>query len=75
MEIIVQFLIALAINVVAHLITPKPRGPQAADAPKLEDPTAEAGRPVGIVFGTVIRKSPNTLWFGDKSTDSYQIKV
>lgn len=33
----------------------------------MESPTAEAGRPIAVVFGEILVKSPNFLWYGDKS--------
>ncbi len=66
---LVQLLIALALNVIAFLLTPRPKVSQPNEVTELEDPTAEAGRPIPVVFGTVLIKSPNTLWYGEKSTE------
>lgn len=64
----VSLLIGLAINVIAYLIMPKPKPPKPPAAKDLEDPTAEAGRPMPVVFGTLTVKSPNIIWYGEKKT-------
>ncbi len=71
--------ISLAISVVSAviqlLVAPKPKAPQPEAARDLEEPTAEAGRPVQIIWGTVTVKGPNVLWFGEKSNKQYRVKV
>lgn len=64
----IQLLIGLVLNIVAYLIMPKPKAPQPAETKDLEDPTAEAGRPLPVVFGSVRVKGLNILWFGEKKT-------
>lgn len=64
----VQLLIGLALNIVAYLIMPKPKQEQPAEVKDLEDPTAEAGRPLPVVFGSVLVKGLNVMDFGDKRT-------
>lgn len=64
----VQLLIGLALNIVAYLIMPKPKQEQPAEVKDLEDPTAEAGRPLPVVFGSVLVKGLNVMDFGDKQT-------
>lgn len=38
------------------------------EAGKLDVPTAEEGIPVSVVFGTVLIKKPNCVWYGDSKT-------
>ena len=64
----IAIIIALALNVVAYLIMPKPKAAKPEAAKDLENPTAESGRPVPVLFGTVTVKGLNVLWYGDKST-------
>lgn len=68
----IPFLIGIAINVVAYLIMPKPKAPKPAAATDLDDPTAEAGRPIPVPFGTITIKGSNLLWFGEKSLRQYE---
>lgn len=72
---IVYLAIAIATNIVAAIITPRPKAPKPAAAKDIEEPTAEAGRPIPWFWGTGRIKSPNVLWFGDKSSTSYEVKA
>lgn len=72
---LLTFLIALAINIVAYIIMPKPKAPKPDAAKELDSPTAEAGREIPVPFGTLMIKSPNCLWFGDKSMNTYEVKA
>lgn len=67
----VALLIALALNIIAYLIMPKPKQPKPPAAKDLEDPTAESGRPMPVVFGTITVKGSNIVWFGEKSLHEY----
>lgn len=67
--------ISLAISIISYLIMPKPKAPKPEAAKDLEDPTAEAGRPIPVVFGTMTVKGLNVLWFGDKSKRTYKVKA
>jgi hypothetical protein len=69
-----NFVIQLAIVLVATLVTnalrPRPEGPKAASLSDVDAPTAEDGRPVPVIFGTVLIKGPNVIWFGDMRTSA-----
>jgi len=65
MDPLTYFFISLALSAVAYLITPKPSLPSQA-VQELNLPTAESGKPKNVVFGEVLVKSPNYLWFGHK---------
>lgn len=69
-----NFWVNLAILVVTTLISralaPKPPKQK---PPTLEDfqlPTAEAGRPVPVVFGEVTITGPNCVWYGDLGVEA-----
>lgn len=66
----INFLIQLAIGVglmiIGYLLMPKPKQPKPPSTSDLEDPTAEAGRPIPVIFGSLKLKSPNVIWYGDK---------
>jgi len=64
----VQLLIGLALNIVAYLIMPKPKQDQPNEIKDLEDPTAEAGRPMPVVFGSILVKGLNVIDFSEKRT-------
>lgn len=67
--------ISIAIQIAAYIIMPKPKAPKPEAAQDLQNPTAEAGRPIPVVFGTVTVKGVNILWFGDKSIRTYKTKA
>lgn len=72
---LVAVIVSVVLNVAAYVITPKPKSPKPAAAEDAQYPTAEAGRPITKFWGTMTLKSPNVLWYGDKSTRQYKIKV
>lgn len=71
---VVQLVVAVVLQVAAYLLAPKPKSTR-AEASDLESPTAEAGRPVPVVFGTKRVKGLNVLWYGDKSKRTYKVKA
>lgn len=70
--LIVVALVATALNI---LLQPKIKTPKPDAAKDLEDPTAEAGKPIPVVFGTVMVKGLNVLWFGDKRVKTQKVKA
>lgn len=65
---LIPLLIGLVLNIVSYLLMPKPKQPKPDEVKDLENPTAEAGRPVPVIFGTLRIKALNVIWFGEKST-------
>ena len=63
--ILVSMLVSIALSAAAYLLMPKPKTPKAASR-DMEAPTAEAGRPIPVVFGNITVKSPNCLFYGDR---------
>lgn len=74
MSFLVQIFISLVLMVAAYLIMPKPKRASAA-ASEMDNPTASAGSPIKVVFGTVTIKDPNVLWSGDKSIRTYKVRA
>lgn len=68
-----QFIAALVMLVVSYIITPKPKKQKPPAAQDMEDPKAEAGKPIKVVFGTMTVKGGNILWYGDKSKDEVDV--
>lgn len=66
-------LVGLALNIIAYLIMPKPKTPKPEAAKDMENPTASAGRPLPVVFGTITVQGGNLLWFGEKTKDTYKV--
>ena len=70
---LVQLLIGLAISFISYLLAPRPKTSKPNEVQDLESPTAEAGRPIPVVFGTVFIESPNVIWYGDKRTEQRKL--
>lgn len=66
---------AVASVALSLLLAPKVKAPKPEAAKDLEDPTAEAGRPIPVVFGTITVKGLNLLWYGEKSQNTYKKKA
>lgn len=71
----IALLIGLALQVVAYLLMPQPKQPKPPAAQDAEDPVAEAGKPIPVVFGTLTVKGINVMWFGDKSKYTFKVKA
>ncbi len=68
---IVAAVVAVALSV---LLMPKPKVAKPEAATDLENPVAEAGKPIPVVFGTITVKGLNVLHFGDKSLYTHKVK-
>jgi hypothetical protein len=67
----VEFLLYLVASVIlSAVLAPKPPKPKAATLDDFDLPTAEEGRPIPVVFGTVRITGSNVLWYGDLRTKS-----
>ena len=62
-----QFLISVA-------LAPKPPEPKPAALSDVEAPTAEEGRPIPVVFGAVLLRGANVVWYGDLAADPIKKK-
>lgn len=71
----IPLLIGLVLNVIAYLLLPSPKQVKPPEAKDLDNPTAEAGRPIPVVFGTLTVKGLNVLWYGDKDRDRFWVRA
>jgi hypothetical protein len=62
----------IAVAISAIFLRPKQKKPDSVS--QLDNPVAEAGKPIPVVFGTVTVKELNVLWYGDKWRDKYKKK-
>lgn len=69
-----QILIGLGMMILGYIIMPKPKATKPDEVTEMEAPTAEAGRPIPVLFGEVNIKSPNFLWWGDKEFIERNVK-
>jgi len=72
---LVSLAIGLALSYVAYLLAPKPKQPKPPAAKELENPTAEAGRPIPVVFGSMSVQSLNNMGYWDKQTVQRDVPV
>lgn len=70
---IVMAVIAITMAVISYALMPSPKSAQHSATQDLENPTAEAGRPIPVVFGTLTVKSGNILWFGEKGKREFEV--
>jgi len=75
MAFFVLLAIVVAALVISYALMPKPKQPKPPAVQDLDNPTAEAGREIPVVFGTITVKALNVLDFTDKSIHSYEIKA
>lgn len=63
-----QLVYAIVMMIVSYAISvsmaPKPETPEAG---KLDVPTADEGGTISVIFGTVLKKDCNVVWYGDPS--------
>lgn len=52
-------------SLLSAALAPKPPAPKAASLSDFSVPTAEEGRPIPVIFGTVVVKGANCVWYGD----------
>lgn len=52
-------------SLISAALAPKPPQPKPAALSDVDAPTAEEGRPIPVVFGAVIVKGANVVWYGD----------
>ena len=66
-----QLAFAIALAVVSYALQPRPKLPTPAAATEMDNPTASAGTPLPVVFGTVTVKSANFLGYWAKEIREY----
>jgi hypothetical protein len=64
---------AAALLAVDLLLMPKAKAHKPDATTDMDNPTAEAGRPIPVVFGTITVKGLNVLWYGDKYTKTKKV--
>lgn len=71
----VYYLIVLIVSsIVSYALRPKPPVPKPAALEDFDIPVAEQGRPIPVVFGTILLTGPNVLWYGDLRTSAIKEK-
>lgn len=70
-----QLLVGLTLMVLAFLIMPKPKQEKPEASRDLPNPTAEAGRPIPVVFGTLEVKGGNVIDYMDKGKRDLEVRA
>ena len=73
--VLVQLAIVIALQVIAYALTPQPRANRPQESRDLDSPTAEAGRPIPVVFGTITVKGINVIHYADKAKRDYEVRA
>lgn len=73
---VVQIVASLVLTAISYALSPKPKleVPKAAGLDDFDLPTAEEGRPIPVVFGTMLLRGPNVVWAGDLKVDPIRKK-
>lgn len=67
---------AVAVSIVVSvLLRPKIKTPKPEATKDLESPTADAGRPIPVPFGSIMVKGINCLFSGDKSHKTFKVSA
>jgi hypothetical protein len=72
---LIPLIVAAVFNVVAYIITPKPKQPKPEAVQQAEAPTASAGRPIGVLFGDGTISETNCLYFGEAAAREYEVEA
>ena len=59
-------IIGIALLFVGFVLAPQVKAAKPTEMSEMDNPTADAGKPIGVIFGEILNKGPNFLWFGDK---------
>ena len=75
MSFLIQLAIGIGLQVLGYLLMGRPKANKPDTVQDLENPTAEAGRPIPVVFGEMEVTGVNIVWYGEKSTLTYNTKA
>ena len=73
--LLVQLAIGVGLQVVGFLLAPKPKQSQPDEVRDMDNPTAEEGRPIPVVFGEHEVTGVNIIWYGQKNTRTRRIST
>lgn len=70
----VQLILLVVSYIVSAALAPKPPKPTPAALNDFDIPLAEQGRPIPVVFGTMLLTGANVMWYGDLRTTPIKSK-
>lgn len=75
MSFLIQLAVLVVSSIISYALAPKPPSPKPAALGDFDVPTAEEGRPIPVVFGTVTITGPNVIWYGDLGIEPIRKKT
>lgn len=60
-----KLILFVAAAVISYLLRPQVKQ-ENPSIQNMDDPTADAGKPIPVIRGTMLTKSTNLLWYGQK---------
>lgn len=72
---LIQIVIAVVVAVIQNAMRPKPKQQKPAAAQDMDAPTADAGRPIQVPFGTLTITGLNVLHYDSKEVMEYKVSV
>lgn len=66
-----QIFLWVVTSLISYALTPKPKAPAPG---KVEIPSAEEGRKIGVLFGGRWIRNPHVFWWGDVRTTPIKSK-
>ncbi|TPN04534.1 hypothetical protein [Mesorhizobium sp. B2-1-2] len=73
LPLLINLLIGVGLQALGYLLMPKPKSTKTEEVSDMDNPTAEGGRPIPVVFGEVDVTGINIVWFGDKQTTTREV--
>ena len=70
---LLQLLIGVALQVLGYLLMPQSKTSSKTEVDDMEDPKAEAGFPMPVIFGENEVTKVNIIWFGEKTTTTREV--
>lgn len=68
-EVLIINLLLLVVSVALQMSAqPKADAVAKPEAGKLDIPRVDEGVPISVIFGTVLKKDSNCVWYGDAAT-------
>ena len=71
----IRLVVAMLIQAVGYMLMAKPKTDKGKEVTDMEEPTAEAGRPIPVVFGEIEIKGLNVVHYSEKETRSRQVRA
>lgn len=72
---LIQLVVGIGLQVLGYLLMGTSKATKPDTVEDLENPTAEAGRPIPVVFGEMDVTGVNVIFYSEKSTKTYNVKA